>query len=234
MIGYFVQHHPARAELLDRLLPHLPEGATVVSDPEPDAGPNPWRTYQRCLEIAHDAEADTSFMQKLHERMSHAVILQDDATPCRNFAAACEAAISSRPDALLVLWHGGQPREHVLSIDRALDAGDAWVDYWSTRWVPTVALAWPIRLACPVVCWIEEQEYDPRFRADDEKIGNAVRALGERVLTCVPSLVEHDDCAPSVVGKRERCGEDPARIAHRWVGLDVDPVSAIDWARGAP
>lgn len=219
MIAYLVQHHPARTALLDRLLPALPEGAVVVSDPDPDGEPNPWRTYEACLEAAADLDA------------THAVILQDDATPCSRFALAVEAAVAARPDRLLVLWHGGQPREHILSIDRALDAGEAWIEMWSRRWVPAVALVWPLRLVCPVVCWVREAEYPPQLRADDETIGNALRALGEPPpLACVPSLVEHDDMQPSLVGQRAKFGLDPARVAHRFIGAG-DPL-ALDWSRG--
>lgn len=216
-VSIAVQHHPSRADLLPALLAAIGD-AEVVTDPEPDGRPHPWRTYREALDSTPDDA-------------THRMILQDDITPCRNFPAALAAAVEARPGSVLALFHGGNPRENAPLLDRALAAGETWVRLNSRRWIPAVALVWPVRLVCPVVCWVEEQNYPGAFRADDEIIARALRALGEDVLACVPSIVQHEDVVPSVTGQRARGGVDRGRVAAHWIG-DQDPLG-LDWTAGA-
>jgi hypothetical protein len=46
----------------------------------------------------------------------------------------------------------------------------------------------------------------------------------------VPSLVDHPDTTPSLLGKRARGGVDRSRVASCWVGTECDPLT-IDWGR---
>lgn len=217
-VGIFVQHHPARAGLLSGLLAAVPS-ATVVVDPDPNGPPSPWRSYAACLEAAADGG------------LTHALVVQDDVTLCYGFGSVLHEVVASRPARVLALWHGGQPRENLAAIDGAAARGEGWAAYRSRRWVPTVALVWPARLVCPAVCWASEQRWPERVRADDEIVGRALTALHEPVLISVPSLVQHDDTVPSLVGRRHKAGLDPARVAHRYIG-GGDPLT-IDWASGA-
>lgn len=191
--------------------------AEVVIDPDPDATRSPWRCYREALERTPDDA-------------THRVVVQDDATVSRNFRAALDAAVSARPDSVLALFHGGSPRENLSRLSLAKARGHVWARLNSRRWVPVVALVWPARLVCEVVCWVAEQNYPDAFRADDEIVGRALRALGEPVLACVPSLVQHDDVNPSLVSQRARAGRDPARVAAFWIG-DDDPM-LLDWGSG--
>lgn len=214
-----IQHHPKRAGLLDDLLAAVGD-AVVVTDPEPQGAMNPWRTYRACLETAADLPD-----------IGNVAVLQDDVTPCRRFRDALEAAVAARPNRVLALFHGGAPRENLSALARAHAAGETWVELNSHRWVPAVAVVWPIRLVCPVVCWVEEQDFPRGLRADDEILGRALRDLDEPVLACVPSIVQHEDAVPSLMGMRARAGGDPARVAAFWVG-DADPLD-LDWTAGA-
>ncbi len=218
-IAVIVQHHPNRADLLPDLLLALGD-AIVIPDIDPQGFPHPWRCYQACLEAASDLPHAT-----------HACILQDDVTPCRAFREALAAAVAARPDRVLVLFHGGAPRQNVLRLTRALASGETWVELAASPWVPAVAVVWPIRLVCPVVCWVEEQEYPRGFKADDEIIGRALRAFDETVLVCVPSIIQHEDVVPSLAGQKARGGADPNRVAAYWIG-DGDPLE-LDWDSGA-
>lgn len=190
-------------------------GADVVFDPAWDGKPNPWRTYRGALESTPAGA-------------SHRVVVQDDARMCTGFREQLEQAVAARPDSMVVLWHGGQPRENVYLIDRAYAAGQAWVELDIRRWVPVVAVCWPVRLIRPALEWVDGEKYPPAFRSDDEIVGRAMRALGERVYATVPSLVQHDDLEPSLMGKRGRNGQDPGRVAR----VFRDDPGRVDWHKG--
>ena len=51
------------------------------------------------------------------------------------------------------------------------------------------------------------------------------------MLACVPSIVQHEDIAPSVAGQKARAGVDDTRVAAHWIG-DRDPLE-LDWNAGA-
>lgn len=215
-VSVAVQHHPKRADMLGPLLARLGP-AEVVTDPAPDDRASPWRTYNEALDRTPDDA-------------THRCILQDDVTLPDRFREALDLAIASRPDNVLALFHGGSPRENLMSLQRAAASGATWVRLNSRRWVPAVALVWPKRLVCEIVCWVADQQFPPVYRADDEVLGRALRALGETALACVPSIVQHADEVPSLVGDRARAGRDPARVAAFWIG-ETDPVS-IPWHSG--
>jgi hypothetical protein len=93
--------------------------------------------------------------------------------------------------------------------------------------VPAVALVWPVTLIDPVLEWADRQTWPRHFRADDEIIGQAMTALGTRVLATVPSLVEHPDDQPSLVGHRPPLkGLNLDRVAVCFI--DGDPLE-LDW-----
>ena len=91
------------AHLLLTLLEQLaPLPVEVVTDPEPDGVLSSWRTYRLALETFPD-------------EATHVLVLQDDATPCRDFAKALPSVIAaaqdfSGEDALLALWAPGGNR----------------------------------------------------------------------------------------------------------------------------
>lgn len=211
MVSVAIQAHPRRADHAEALA--AAAAAEIVYDPEPNSRfPSPWRTYRAALECT---PADAT----------HRLIIQDDVELCDGFSAAAAAAVASRPDSVLVLFHGGQPRVNVPALNRALATGNPWAVLDRAQWVPVVALVWPVRLIEPFLAFVDAQAWPPAFRADDEIVGRGLRALGEQPLACVPSLVQHPDVTPSLVGRRARGGADLGRVAAHYTGR---PPSA--WA----
>lgn len=193
-LAFLVQHHPARADLLGPLLDRLGPGAIVAADPEPDSTRrHAIRSYLAALE-AVPAEA------------THAVIVQDDVEPVPSFPELAARAVLAEPNRLLAFFAPAQPPEMAHAIRCAAERGEFFCELPCRRWVPAVALAWPVDLVASFLAWKQTQRWPPAFGADDEGIGNWARAEGVRVLATVPSLVEHPDEVESLVGRRPRGG----------------------------
>lgn len=189
-------------------------GGEVVFDPDPLGYPSPWRTYRHALTLTP-------------ENASHRVVIQDDAHVCVNFTEALEHVVAARPDSPIVLFVAGHPKEHVRVLMRACDRDEPFAVLPPDQWVPAVAVIWPVGVIRPILDWVDEQDYPVQFRADDEILGRATRALSIPILCTVPSLVEHPDITPSIMGKyRSKAGEDPNRVAACFI--DGDPLD-IDW-----
>lgn len=221
MISVAIQNHPARADLADRLKADIGGDVELVVDPDPENTlPSPWRTYRHALDTTP-------------EWASHRLILQDDATVCDGFRAAAEAAIAAQPDRIVVFFVGGNPREHARAVLNAcwLDRPYAELDH--NRWLPVVATSWPAHLIRPLLDFVDEQHWGPKMRADDEVVGRFLRARRITPLATVPSLVQHSDTVPSMVGRRAAGGADRGRVAACWVGdCDDCDAAAIDWSIG--
>lgn len=216
-ISICIQHHPRRADLLTGLLSALtPAKVQVIRDPDPSGPAGPWRTYRRALETT-PAWA------------SHRVILQDDVTLCRSFFSTLERALAARPDQLVALCVCARPRISARRIHSAAHDGRSWAVLDISRFVPVIALAWPAELIAPALEWVDQQTWPREFTADDEIVGRAARALRLEVLATVPSLVQHEDMVPSLIGRRVLAGgRDPGRVAALFVAGNADPA-AIDW-----
>lgn len=211
-----VQHHPKRAYLLPRLLDRLDQHAEIVTDPEPDDRlPSPWRTYRACLELP---PAGTT----------HLLVLQDDAIPCRNLVAACAQIARPWP---VCLFLGGAPVRTAREAARALLRGGRYVDVHRGEWVPVIAVLWPVEVAARFLEWADRPDVklpgNPHPRSDDAVVGKWARTQKERVVATVPSLVQHPDDEPSLIGRRARAGRSAWRVAFSWIG-EEDPL-ALDW-----
>lgn len=148
---------------------------------------------------------------------THRLIVQDDALLCDSFAEALTEAVESRPDHVLVLYHGGHPQENLPAINLAWARGDAWARLVSRRFLPVVAVVWPTRLVCPVACWVDAMQFPAGLTADDEILMRAMIAFDEWALACVPSLVQHENAVPKVHAESiVQRGDDPLRRAHLW------------------
>lgn len=204
-----IQHHPSRIALLPPLLAALaPLDVRTVEDPSPDSRPAAWRTYRRALE---EAPADATNL----------LVIQDDAEPCRSFAACVELAVAAEPDRLLVLCVCGQPRELAREIERARSRRLNWAELRAPRWIPAIALVWPAALIPRALDWIDQQRWPHDFVADDEILMRTMVGLGEVALATVPSLVQHPDEAVSIVKRhRHRAGANLGRVA---ACFDPDP-----------
>lgn len=220
-----IQHSPVRDGLVADLVADLaapPGMVDLATDPAPppdDAPPtsplrSPWRTYRHALETTPPWA-------------THRLVLQDDVIACPGFAAAAAAALLARPDRVVSFYVGGNARLAAARVTHAAAQGHAWATITRYDWVPAVALAWPVRLLPPFLAWVDQQQWPPSFRADDQIIGMFLRRQGEPLLATVPSLIDHPDDVPSLISNRARGGRDRLRVAACWIG-DCDPAG-IDW-----
>jgi hypothetical protein len=210
MILCRVQHHPARAVLLPRLLAALqPIPTEVITDPQPDQLASPWRTYLHCLDNLPDS--------------GHLLIVQDDALPCRNFAAALERIAAAVPDLPVCLFVSREARATYPNIIQATKRGQPFALVGRHDFCPVVATLWPVRLAAEFRDWAV---VNPRAtgqrnpRSDDAMVGTWMRRTNQQILVTVPSLVEHGD-GTSLIGKTHK------RSAAFFIG-DSDPL-ATEW-----
>lgn len=216
-----VQAHSLRATIAETLASTIGGDTEVCFDPDPDARlRSPWRTYRHAL-------------QTTPGWATHRLIVQDDAEVCHHFGDVLDPMVASQPDRLLCLFVGGYPRDHTLSIMQGCDRGDSWVILNNTRWCPCVALVWPRPMIDHFLAYCEQKRGwdDDRFRSDDERIGSFLNNTGQRPLASVPSLVEHPDMEPSLIGDRTRQGTDPGRVAACFIHPQCD-VRTIDWSLG--
>ncbi len=209
-----VQHAgEARGHLLPRLLAALPEGATVVTDPDTDdLRRSPWRTYLACL-------------RTLEPDATHLLVIQDDAEPCLNFGRAVDLIVRSRPNVPLVLFCPGLGQQRRAILD-ACRAGERYARLpTANTFVPAVAVVWPRDSVASILAYAERA---PEMTADDGHLGRWAAETGAEILATVPSLVEHPDVERSLVGRHAMSGRNPGRIAACWVG-DLDPLTLDGW-----
>lgn len=216
-VSYAVMSHPARPELLPRLLGELEAmgvDAEPVVDPEPYAETNPWR-------CAREAWARTP------ADCTHRLVLQDDAIPCDGFPEGVQAALTAQPASpvsFFVNWLGHQCGQAQAD---ALARCDAWAWLPMNGWYPTVALALPKAMALELARW-----KTPRpIIADDAVVAQWANARHVRVLQTCPSLVQHDEDAPSTITAHMDARRRGGRAAAVCFIGDVDPTT-IMWERG--
>lgn len=220
MLSIAVQHHPARAELLPPLLAQLPD-AEVITDPDPHATVwSAWRTYKIALDRT---PADAT----------HRLIVQDDAQLCRNFLPAIHRLIEARPASIICLFVAGRPVGSSRRLRRAAQEGLRWIQMNPQDWVPVVATIYPAVHVAELADWPDRKHRtrpplrETHRKSDDFIVGLYARENRVPVWATVPSLVQHPDVVPSLVGRRPRAGADRGRVATLYIG-DADPLE-IDW-----
>ena len=162
--------------------------------------PSPLRTYLECLRLT-PPEA------------THRVILQDDTWPIVGFWPRMVAAIEERPDDVIALHVQGAP-PHRQSVEKAKARGDRWVQL-APAWLPTVATVWPVQRGHEFVEW-EEQRMGAGRRirqGDDAPAGRWAARARVPIWALVPSIVEHPDVEPSLIGRKHGAGRNRLRVA---------------------
>ena len=214
MIHCRVQHHPSRADLLPDLLEKLaPLQVEVVADSGPDM--NPWRGYQKCLTDIPDC--------------SHLLIIQEDAIPCMNFAAALERVAKANPNNTVVLFLGGLPKKTGMDALKALKRGVHYSPVWFRDFMPVVAVLWPKAKAEHFLEWAKTEKFPGAFpRSDDAVAGRWMLRNKEQVFVTIPSLVQHPDTHSIIHPNRAKSGADKGRVALLY--CEGDPLE-LDWAR---
>lgn len=217
-ISFAIQAHPARAEMAEALARDLQ--AEIVYDPAPESPlRSPWRTFRHLLETT-PGEA------------THRFQIQDDAVVCPHLREAVQAAVTARPDRVVVFCVTGNPYHHAQAVRAACAADEPWARLDYAYWLPLISTCWPVGLIEPFMDWVDAQQWPPEFCADDEICGRYLREIEHSALATVPSLVDHPDRNTSLIGLRAWAGEDPGRIAACWIGACQDCTDArtIDWS----
>lgn len=211
-LHYRIQHADGRDDALARLLPLLPSGAETITDYEARKAPNPFRGYLKCLAGAP-------------QDVTHLVVIQDDALPCKDFDRQVAAAVGERPGDVLSLFVGGLTGRTRKDFWEAQKKGDRWSPVYFREIHHVVCLVWPVELAQAFLDWWESSPRipgPPVQQSDDAIVGYwikstyADRRIRRQVWATVPCLVEHPDDLPSVVQGNRRLG-DKGRRAICWI-----------------
>lgn len=189
-----VQHHPSRPELRTSIARQLGTlvGQThveIVDDPEPMGAPSPWR----CARVA---------WQTTPPWCTHRLVVQDDAILCANFWQRTVALIERYPTDVLSLFFG--QNSYHLGVAAYRDAHELY-PLPLVGWVPCVALLMPRDLALDLGAF-ELPHHARASVADDEVVCEWAHSRGLTAYATRPSLVDHDDSQPSLMGT------DPTRV----------------------
>lgn len=159
-----------------------------ASDP-----PNPWAGYEQALRRA------------LEGQNTHIVLLQDDATPCRDFSRAVADRVTERPENVISLWVGALRGKTLVNYRKAMIAKQRWCPIYFSDIHHCVALVWPRGLAKSFLEWTETSRLpgeDRPAQSDDAIVGAWARRTGTQIWATVPCLVEHEDQVESIIGRR--------------------------------
>ncbi len=193
-----VQHHPSRARLLDTLIPALGE-CDVITDPGADGTRSPIRCYLACL-------------RSMPPWATHLLIVQDDARPCSDFRARAERAVEEKSTSLVALFLAGAPAKSARLAVQAHRRGEPWVLMHPSDWTPTVALCWTRAHRDAFLAYAGDNP-SARGCGDDNLVGAFTTAEKVPVWATVPSLVEHPDVEPSLIGRKASGGANRFRVA---------------------
>jgi hypothetical protein len=205
-----VQHHPSRAHRLAPLTASLGCSAAVVSDPDPLGGINPWRSSRECW-------------RRTPTNADWRLVVQDDALPCRDFYPGVLAALAAAPGPICAFYLGENPRQTARVMRTYASWGASWVPGQVGDWVPCVALAMHTALALDLARY----ESGTTVISDDEIIGRWAADRHHPWFSTIPSLVQHDDDEPSIIGGHVY--HPGARQAACWIG-DYSALQ-VDWSR---
>jgi hypothetical protein len=170
-----------------------------VSEP-----PNPWLGYRRCLSDLPDS--------------SYLLVLQEDTLPCQNFAAVLDWIVAREPRVPVVLFLAYLPRRIATLALRAANKRERYVDTQLriNDFMPIVAVLWPTEKAREFMEWTAANPNrlgHPHPRSDDGVAGRWCALTKQTVRFTVPSLVEHPDLEPSLIGRKPAWGKDKSRVA---------------------
>lgn len=209
-----IMAHPSRLGMAHALRRQLRNGSEralidLVIDPDPEGERNPWRTARLAW-------------QRTPPGCTHRIVLQEDVIPCPRFLYHARRALRAKPDSIVSFYLGTNAivtwRQMLIADAR----GSHWVEGFNASWVPALALCIPVELVHSLA------EYDDGSRpvADDDVYGRWTREHRLPWWCTIPSLVDHDDDAPSLM-------KDPYARGVRRAACPIgatDP-KLIDWRR---
>lgn len=191
----------------------------VVYDPDPDNRlRSPWRTYRHALEQPRDPLT------------THLLVIQDDAWACPYLKDVLDTIAAAR-DGFITLYVGGMPLQAAIMLEQACKECWSFASLPTYQWTPAVALIWPTDVIPAALDWIdvEARSWPREYTADDDIIGRITRQFNLPLWATVPSLVDHPDDVPSIVGNKPAMGgRNPWRCARLLIDDDCD-VRDYDW-----
>lgn len=207
-----IQAHPSRAHLRPVLIEDLGLPTEVIE--HASNLPNPWAGYKKCL-------------SDIPSYAKHLLVIQDDAHVCHNFAPAIEQIALSNPDTPVVLFLARLPRRIANMALHATKKRQVYLDCQlrSNDFLPVVAILWPVEKAQEFLVWTQANPHklghkDPR--SDDAVGGRWASLTKQTVRFTIPSLVQHPDQVPSLIGRRASWGKDSGRVAQYF--CEGDPL----------
>lgn len=191
--------HQQRRTMLETLAEQLHPEVVEVDTSTDRSEAREWNVHAGAIQAALNSADDAT----------HLVLLQDDARPVPDFRAHAAAAITAQPDAIVSFYLGTDHRhqlQHLVTraTRHADQIGAAWIR--SRMLHHGVAVAYPLAVLPELLTWCAT-----RSQPYDNRVGLFARQASIPVMYTWPSLVDHDDSAPVILG-RDR----PApRRAHR-------------------
>jgi hypothetical protein len=216
-----IQAHPSRRDLWLRLIEDLRPLPTVASihSSEP---PSPWEGYKQALRSGLEDPSEPT----------HLLVLQDDVQVCSSLPLAVERITEAIPNEPICLFLSWLPRNVSAQALRDMQRGARYTEINRASFIPVVAMIWPVAKAHDFLSWAETATL-PGIRgicrSDDAAVGHWLMSTRQRIWVTNPSLVEHPDNTPSLIGRRAMWGKDKGRCALYWIGEGADPLD-LDWS----
>jgi hypothetical protein len=203
-IDVVVMFHPLRGEPAHALAEEL--GARLVKDPRPELPPSvpgTWRT------------ARTAWLSVAQGRADVGLVVQDDVVACPGFRRIAESVLADHGHRVVAFFS-----PHPIVID-AFGAGAPMVELPWMGWLQTQAVAMPARQAGQMV---RAGDAMRDHHADDVRLELWLRRRGVHALATVPSLVQHDPAAPTIIAGRRPNAARPADAL-----TSPEPHEDLDW-----
>lgn len=205
-VSVAVMAHPKRRRFVEELVEQIDVDAPVVWDRRGDR----WDTGRRSM-LAYDPSA------------THHLVIQDDAVPCRDVAAAAARAAHAAGERPVSLYTGRiRPYSKRVYMDfaDAVRAGATWLEMGGPWW--GVGIMLPTVHIPEMIAWADKRTDVANY---DKRIGRWYVSQKIKCWYTVPSLVDHRGVAenPSLV--KGRTGD---RHAQRFIGADASGLQ-VQW-----
>lgn len=167
-----------------------------ASDP-----PNPLHGYQQALTDPPDC--------------THLLIVQDDVRVCNDFAATLGRMLKHKRDDPIALFLSRLPRADYVAALRARKSGRSFIIMRGRGFCPVVGMVWPIEKSQDFLRWTHTARLPggKTPRSDDAAVAHWMQHTKNRVLACVPSIVQHPDVEESIIGLRAMWGRNKSRTS---------------------
>lgn len=148
------------------------------------------------------------------------IVVQDDAILCPDFYNNLVGAINAVPSKSIISLYTGTARPLGKRVKTAVDKAEhcSWLQFWMLLW--GVGIAIPSDHIEPMVEFVSAPPYDSAQY--DNRIGYFYNRNRLPVWYTMPSLVDHDDEVPSLLGGHGKDINGERRVAHR---LATGPVN---------